>query len=120
MDSDSDAPITLDYFNTNAFKKQFKGIVEFSGVFMSGTLDPTNIVNDYIAATDQQLNSGDKFIRFFDSAVGGFPEIWLFDGSVWSYNTYIEPELGDFYRVLNFVNNWDGTPFTDKTTGTIT
>ena len=32
----------------------------------------------------------------------------------------MSPVLGDFYRVINFVNNWSGSAFTAKTAGTIT
>ena len=75
MDDADTAPISLDYFNKNAYKQQFIGLKEYAGVFPSGTTDPTNIVSDYNAATDQTLNGGEVFIRFFDSAIGGSPEI---------------------------------------------
>ena len=75
MDASVDAPITQSYFNNNAFRNDFKGIVEYAGVFPSGTDDPTNIVNNYNASTHQSLFGGETFIRFFDSVEGGLPEV---------------------------------------------
>jgi hypothetical protein len=114
-----DNPVSFQYFNTNAFKNYFHGIIEYAGVV--GELDTIpDLVEAYNTATGNVLHEDAMFLQFFDSAEGGSPKLYFYDGDDWNFVEELTLNLGDFYRILNFVNNWDGSPNTAITSGTLT
>lgn len=128
IDSGDMIPISRNYFNENAFKVNFLGVMEYGGVLSGANTDPANDVNAYCTATGITLNTGDHFIQFFlDSNTTDVPQVWEYDGTTWiSSGDFNLPANfgtvtnGDVIKVLNFVTNWDASANDILTSGTLT